>query len=216
MNSPTAPPATAASRAPRAIPGSGAHHRRFQRRQRGGGGGGHGAGGAGHGHRRLGARAVGAVRPGRLQALAWSRQRCWRVSAVALDRGRGRAGAARGGRAGVHRHPERRRHRRCRGCERCAAHRLARQRAVRHRSRAGHRLRARGGRAAGRRGAAGRRRGRLARARAAGRIERDPAFRSLRGARRARRARARQVRPRSAGTAARLAAGAGARSTCAA
>ena len=46
-------------------------------------------------------------------------------------------------------------------------------------------------------------------ARAAGRIERDPAFRSLRGARRARRARARQVRPRSAGTAARLAAGAG-------
>ncbi|WZB61196.1 amidase [Achromobacter xylosoxidans] len=52
-----------------------------------------------------------------------------------------------------------------------------------------------GGRAAGRRGAAGRRRGRLARARAAGRIERDPAFRSLRGARRARRARARQVRP---------------------
>ena len=65
------------------------------------------------------------------------------------------------------------------------------------------------GRAAGWRGAAGRRRGRLARARAAGRIERDPAFRSLRGARRARRARARQVRPRSAGTAARLAAGAG-------
>ena len=50
------------------------------------------------------------------------------------------AGAARGGRAGVHAHPERRRHRRCRGCERCAAHRLARQRAVRHRSRAGHRL----------------------------------------------------------------------------
>ena len=53
-------------------------------------------------------------------------------------------------------------------------------------------------------------------ARAAGRIERDPAFRSLRGARRARRARARQVRPRSAGTAARLAAGAGLGSTCAA
>ena len=72
------------------------------------------------------------------------------------------------------------------------------------------------GRAAGWRGAAGRRRGRLARARAAGRIERDPAFRSLRGARRARRARARQVRPRSAGTAARLAAGAGLGSTCAA